>query len=142
MKIKLVVLALLFLGISEVKAQDLKAVDLPEDIQLVLDNYEKFWGEKDAEALAGLFTEDGFVLSPGSKPTQGKEAIQKAYEGKGGPLFLKAYDFEQQGDLAYIVGGYSGVEHFPAQGKFTLILKKVNGKWLIHSDMDNGNQPF
>ena len=124
-------------------AQDQPAnVDLPAALDRVLRDYEKHWTNFDAEALAGLFTEDGFILRPNRPATRGQEAITKAYQGSGGPLFLTAYAFEQSGDIAYIIGGYKGNAEGPDTGKFTLTLKNVEGKWMIFSDMDNGNMRY
>ena len=123
------------------QAQDVKPIEVPGELREVLDNYEKHWEAADAEALAGLFTEDGFVLSRGRPPIRGRAAIADAYTESGGSrLVLRAYDYGMEGDQAYIIGGYAGHESWPEIGKFTLVLKKVNGRWLIHSDMDNGNR--
>ena len=115
-------------------------VELPDELRVVLDNYEKHWGNKDAAGLSSLFTSDGFILRPGHPPVQGRENIQKSYEGSGGPLSLHAFDYEISGDLAIIIGGYTDAAGNLDRGKFTLTLKKTDGTWLIHSDMDNGNR--
>lgn len=121
-------------------AQDQPAkVDLPEALDRVLKDYEKHWSNFDAESLAQLFTKDGFILRPNRPATRGQEAIAKAYQGSGGPLFLTAYAYEQSGDIAYIIGGYKGNAGGPDTGKFTLTLKMEKGEWKIFSDMDNGN---
>lgn len=119
------------------KAQDVTTIEIPEEFRTVLDNYEKYWQAKDEKGLASLFTKDGFVMSPGKRPVRGSENIEEAYRNAGGGLVLKAFDYGLKGDLAYILGGYSGHASWPIIGKFTLVLKKVDGKWLIHSDMDN-----
>jgi ketosteroid isomerase-like protein len=87
-----------------------------------------------------LFTEDGFVLSPGQPPVKGRVAIQKLYTGPGSPLSLRAIAYAINGDVAYIVGGYSSASGVPDEGKFTLTLRKRNQRWLIASDMDNENR--
>lgn len=117
----------------------LEVIELPEELQNVLSQYEKYWQSKEAKKLSELFTTDGYILRPFRPPTQGRKAIEEAYKNSGGPLFLKAYDFEISGDLAFIIGSYAASENTPPGGKFTLVLKKVNDQWLIHSDMDNGN---
>jgi len=91
-------------------------------------------------ALAQLFTEDGFVLSPGQPPVKGRVAIQKLYTGPGSSLSLRAFAYAINGDVAYIVGGYSSASGVPDEGKFTLTLRKRNRRWLIASDMDNENR--
>jgi ketosteroid isomerase-like protein len=129
------------LAFLSVQAQDVKPIDIPADLREVLDNYEKHWEASDAQALAGLFTRDGFLLSRGRPPIRGWQGIADAYAESGGSrLILRAYDYGMEGEQAYIIGGYAGHESWSAIGKFTLVLKKVNDQWLIHSDMDNSNK--
>ncbi len=117
------------------------SVELPRELARVLTDYEAAWQSRDAAALAQLFAEDGFVLSSGAPPVRGRSAIQEHYAGAGGALALRALAFATSGDLGYIVGGYGRRAGEPDIGKFTLTLKKgADGRWLIFSDMDNGNQ--
>jgi ketosteroid isomerase-like protein len=106
----------------------------------VLTDYEAGWKSGNAAALASLFAEDGFVLPSGQPPVKGRAAIQKLYTSNGSPLSLRAIAFATQGDVGYIIGGYSGEPGKPDDGKFTLTLRKVDGRWLIVSDMDNSNR--
>lgn len=120
----------------------LPSVTLPPELARVLTDYEAAWRAKDASALARLFAEDGFVLQRNKPPVRGRDAIEKAYAGAGGPLSLRALAFATEGPVGYIIGAYSARAGEPDDGKFTLTLKKApNGKWLIMSDMDNGNRP-
>jgi ketosteroid isomerase-like protein len=115
-------------------------VVLPLALARVLTDYETAWRNKDAKALAALFTEDGFVLSNGSPPVRGRAQIEKHYMGAGGALVLRALAFAAEGSLGYIIGGYAQQEGQSDIGKFTLTLRKGAGdRWLIVSDMDNGN---
>jgi len=118
----------------------LPSVGLPAPLARVLTDYETAWRNKDAAALALLFAEDGFVLSNGSPPVRGREAIRKRYEGQGGPLSLRAMAFATDGPVGYIIGGFARHPGEPDTGKFTLTLRRdETGRWLIVSDMDNGN---
>lgn len=127
-------------GGQEPGPQELPSVELPASLQRVLTDYEIAWRNEDAEALASLFTEDGFVLSPGSPPIRGRDAIRRHYAGRGGPLALRALAFAVEGAVGYIVGGYAREEGEPDIGKFTLTLSRDSGgRWWIVSDMDNGN---
>ncbi len=119
----------------------LPSVTLPPDLGRVLRDYERAWQAKDAKALAELFTEDGFVMALNRPPVRGRAAIEKAYAGAGGPLGLRAYAFHTEGDLGVILGGYATTPGGPDVGKFTLTLRRVAGRWLIFSDMDNGIAP-
>ena len=120
---------------------DEPTVQLPPELARVLTDYEAAWRKKDVAALASLFAEDGFVLSPGAPMVRGRASIQKAYTGEGGPLFLRAVAYGIDGNLGYILGGFSNKAPGQDNGKFTLTLKRTAaGKWLIQSDMDNGNR--
>jgi ketosteroid isomerase-like protein len=121
-------------------AGPLPSVALPPELARVLTDYERAWRQKDAPALAALFAEDGFMLSSGVPPVRGRTAIQKHYAGQGGPLALRALAYAAEGSSGYIIGGFAREEGQPDIGKFTLTLRKgVDGRWLIMSDMDNGN---
>jgi len=107
----------------------------------VLSDYESAWQAKSASKLAALFAEDGFVLSPGKPPVRGRNDIEKNYQGAGGDLSLRAYAYKTDGKVGFIIGGYSAKKGTPDEGKFTLTLvKAADGRWLIMSDMDNGNK--
>jgi len=113
---------------------------LPAPLARVLADYELAWQNKDAAALAALFAEDGFVLSNGSPPVRGRANIEEHYSGAGGPLALRALAFGSECSLAYIIGGFARQKGQPDTGKFTLTLREgPEGRWLIVSDMDNGN---
>jgi hypothetical protein len=82
----------------------------------------------------------GFVLSGGAPPVRGRAAIEQHYQGRGGPLSLRALAFATEGGIGYIIGAYTTRESEPDIGKFTLTLHQgPEGRWLIVSDMDNGN---
>src|SRR5262249_24437987 len=105
-------------------------------------DYETAWRARDAAALARLFDDNGFVLASGGPPVRGRAAIQQRYQGQGGPLVLRAFAFAMEGVVAYIIGGFAREQGQPDVGKFTLTLHKgSDGRWLMVSDMDNGNQP-
>jgi ketosteroid isomerase-like protein len=117
------------------------SVTLPPPLARVLTDYEAAWQRKDARALAALFTEDGYVLSSGRPPVHGRSSIEAHYAGHGGPLSLRALAYSTEGSTGYIIGAYSAKRDEPDDGKFTLTLRKgADGRWLIVSDMDNGNR--
>jgi ketosteroid isomerase-like protein len=118
----------------------LPSVTLPPDLARVLTDYEAAWKGRDAKGLAALFAEDGFVLSTNTPPVRGRANIERHYANAGGAgLSLRAFAFVTSGDIGYIIGGYAPAPGDPDMGKFTLTLKRVGGRWLIYSDMDNGN---
>jgi ketosteroid isomerase-like protein len=116
-------------------------VELPRELARVLTDYETAWVARDAKALAGLFAEDGYVLPGGRPPVKGRAAIERYYQGHGGPLSLRAIAYAMEGRVGYILGGYTSEKGQEDDGKFTLTLRKdAEGKWWIVSDMDNSNR--
>jgi ketosteroid isomerase-like protein len=112
----------------------------PSPVLDSLRSYEEAWGRRDAEALANLFTSDGFVLRPGHPPSHGRQAILAAYASSGGSLTLRPYSYAVDGTVAYIVGGYTSDPARKESGKFVLALRRsASGAWLIAADIDNGN---
>lgn len=120
--------------------QPIPHVELPTELAAVLRGYEQGWRARDADALAALFAEDGFILRPNRPPVRGREAIREAYSGSGGPLVLRAYAYEVSDSIGYIIGGFATEEGGPDVGKFILTLRRESGRWLITADMDNGNR--
>ncbi len=119
---------------------NLSEIVLPPEIDTLLRAYEDAWERRNAQVLADLFTEDGFVLRPNSPPARGRAAIRAAYANSGGPLVLRAYSFAVSDSVGYIVGGFARADDDPDIGKFVLALKKGSGgRWLIAADIDNSN---
>lgn len=115
------------------------SVALPPELDRVLRDYEQGWRAKDAKALAAIFAEDGFVLPSGKLPARGRDAIAATYAKSGGPLVLRALAYSTDGNTGYIIGAYGRSSELPDSGKFVLALKKVEGRWFIAADIDNGN---
>jgi len=112
----------------------------PAEFANVLRAYEVAWQARDAAALTELFTEDGWVMSSGRPPVHGHAEIAERYKNSGGPLALRCLHWEQQGNLAIILGAYGPSRGEPDSGKFTLTLRRgADERWRILSDMDNGN---
>lgn len=121
-------------------ANTLPSVAVPPEVERVLRDYEKAWAANDAQALAALFTEDGIALPSNRPPARGRADIAKAYAGGGGmPTYLRVMDYRSAGELAYLVGGYGPAGQDTDFGKFVLVLRKVDGRWLIQSDIENAN---
>jgi ketosteroid isomerase-like protein len=119
----------------------LPSVALPAELDRVLRDYERAWTAKDAAGLAELFSEDGFVMSEGSPPVRGRDAIRRKYANSGGPLALRALAWATDGKVGYIIGAFGGEPGGPDSGKFILALTKgSDGRWLIAADMDNSNR--
>ncbi|HEU5251375.1 MAG TPA: DUF4440 domain-containing protein [Thermoanaerobaculia bacterium] len=122
-------------------APPLPSVDLPPELDRVLRDYERAWAARNAEALARLFTRDGFVMSSGKPPVRGWDAIRRAYAKAGGQLALRALAFATEGSVGYIIGAFGRTEASGDTGKFILALRReADGRWMIAADMDNSNR--
>jgi len=135
------VFTILLMGLTlPLSAAELPSVELPAPLARVLTDYETAWQAKNAAGLAALFAEDGFVLSNGVPPVRGRAAIEKHYTGQGGGLSLRALAYSTEGSVGFIIGGFARQKGEADIGKFTLTLRKgSDDRWLIMSDMDNGN---
>lgn len=133
-------LVICLLGGSASAQDQLPSVELPPELDRVLRDYETGWQDGDADCLAALFTEDGFVMSSSRPPVRGHEAIIERYAGARGSLSLRATAFEISGSNGYIIGGYRYDPGKEDTGKFILALRKSeSGRWLIAADIDNSN---
>jgi ketosteroid isomerase-like protein len=119
----------------------LPSATLPPEVERVLRDYERAWAAGDEDALAGLFSEDGFVLQNGHLPVRGRADIRQAYAQGGGPLRLRALGYAVDGNVGYIIGAYGYGADRAEVGKFILALRRApGGPWMIAADMDNMNQ--
>ena len=116
------------------------SIDLPEHLDRVLTDYEQAWQASDAEGLADLFTEDGFVRAR-SGWIRGREAISDHYGNAGGDLRLRALAYSTNETTGYIVGayGYGDSAAETDRGVFVLALRResTGGPWRIAADLDN-----
>ena len=113
------------------------SVELPDELNRVLRDYEAHWSAGEADALADLFVEEGLIVRGGW--IRGRDAIRRAYQTASGPLRLRAIEFAADGEVGYIVGayGYGGDQPVEDRGLFVLTLQReASGRWLIVSDMD------
>ena len=136
-----IVCSMAFSAQAQTRAEaQLPSVLPPPELARVLTDYEAAWQAPDPKKLAMLFAEDGFVLSIGHPPVRGRAAIERQYAKSGGPLSLRALAYATEGSIGYIIGGFTRHKGDPDTGKFTLTLRKgADSRWLIMSDMDNGN---
>ena len=118
----------------------LPTIDLPQDLDRVLRDYERDWKAGDEAALAELFTEDGFVRSSDGW-IRGREAIRERYTAAFGDLRLRAVAFSTSETAGYIVGayGYGDAASETDRGVFVLALRRESSTdpWLIAADLDH-----
>lgn len=120
--------------------------ELDEVYRRFIEAYKKL----DSEAVANLYAQDAFYLSPGADVKRGREKILRDFSGyfdsvrkEGGSLSVSFQILGRQVsvDLAYDVGIYtvaqksSNGETRTARGKFVVVARRMkNGEWLFQVD--------
>jgi ketosteroid isomerase-like protein len=122
-------------------APPLPEVALPAELDRVLRDYERASAAHDSNALAALFTPDGFALVPGRPPVRGREALLPVLAERTGPLRLRPVAYAVADSVGYIVGTFGAERSASEGGKFLLALRRTgDGPWRIAADMDNANR--
>ena len=127
-------------GLSAQDQARLPSIALPAELERVLRDYERAWAAGDGEALAALFTPDGFVRTEAGW-IRGTVAIAARYANVGGDLRLRALAYAESDTVGYIVGayGYGDAAAVSDRGSFVLALRRgPDGRWLIAADLDHG----
>ncbi|HUF04648.1 MAG TPA: nuclear transport factor 2 family protein [Aridibacter sp.] len=123
--------------------EPLTSVALPSELERVLREYERHWRGGNAEALAALFTEDGFVARRGGW-IRGQAGLRDALQRTSSDLRLRAVAYSIDEHVGYIIGayGYGDQAGVPDRGMFILTLRRgAEGRWLIAADLDGAIRP-
>lgn len=110
-------------------------------------NFMTAFGNQDAEAMAALYTQDAQLLPPNGDFQIGNTAVEAFW----GSLFnagfdgviLETLEVHGNGTLVSEVGLFTLFLNgqFFDNGKYIVVWKKVNGKWYLHRDIWNSNNP-
>ncbi|GAC1588479.1 MAG: hypothetical protein NVS3B25_05150 [Hymenobacter sp.] len=118
------------------------------EIRHVNDLFEATFERGDAAGMAALYTSDAVLLPPGMETMEGAAGIQAFWQGAMDAglkqLKLKSWEVEELGDTAIELGYYSlfGADEQPLdQGKFIVVWKEQQGRWLLHRDIYNSSVP-
>ncbi len=127
-----------------------KARDVKTDIEAANQKFGAAYDVGDAAAIARLYTEHATVFPPGSDMVSGREGIQKVWAGamQSGLKFtgLQTVSVEQYGNAAREIGRFTAEAPNPQkqmtklEGKYVVVWKRVNGTWMLDSDIWNLNQ--
>ena len=127
-------------------AQD--PVDVSDEIMAANEAFMKAIESTDIETLVSLYTEEARVMPPNSPVIEGKEGITKMwtanFEMGQMNLQLKTISAEAFGATAIEEGKYKILlpdDQVVDTGKYIVIWKKIDGKWLLHKDIFNTSQP-
>jgi len=111
-------------------------------IEAAVQRYVTASNQGDAEALAGLYTEDAMLLPPDHEPVLGRKAIGEFWrQGTDEGLVVTTLTVKVDGGLGYLVGRYNlpptGEE--PADsGKYVMCLQRQrDGSWKVTADIWN-----
>jgi uncharacterized protein (TIGR02246 family) len=115
----------------------------------ICQQFQKSFNQGDVEGLASLYLEDAKILPPNMDMIEGKDTIQKFWQGAL-EMGIKSYkpemiEVESSGNLGFLVGTYTvfGNENQVInKGKVLTVLKNIDGKWKIYRDMFNSNIPL
>ena len=133
---------LLLAGVAPGFSQDKAAV------QELTDKWAAAFNEGDAAAVAALYTEDAYLLAPDMEITQGRDGIQKFWQGgieQLSDMKLTVVDVKLLGENALReVGTFTaktkGDQPQEVSGKYVNIWEKVGDEWKLATDIYNVNK--
>jgi ketosteroid isomerase-like protein len=106
------------------------------------------FGQKNAAALAKLYTKGGELFPPGSEVVPGQTAIQAFWQGALdmglAGVTLDTVEVEAHRDTAIEVGKYTLLTadgQVADAGKYVVIWKIEGRSWKLHRDIWNSSQP-
>jgi len=113
--------------------------------------YEKFVdavARGDADAITALYTEDARILPPGGDIVSGRAALPAFWAAMLG-MGIKRCSFdtlevEEHGDAAIEIGRVTLYADGDVQidtPKYLVVWKREDGKWRMHRDIFNSDQP-
>ena len=130
----------------DTSAEDIRA------IKAASEQHVEAFNRGDAAAFAALFTEGAKVLPPNSPMIVGREGIQAfnqgGFDAGVGNLQLTMTDLQVYGDTAHDIGKYTLTiqpeegEAISDNGKYLVILKRVNGSWKVDVNIWNSSVPL
>ena len=102
--------------------------------------WEAAYNDKNGEAVAALYTEDGQLLPPGAGPVSGRAAIKDFWSNdiatQWAKVSIRADSSAVAGDWAYRSGAWS-TESPALSGKFIEVWKRAGDGWQLHKDIWN-----
>lgn len=104
--------------------------------------------QRDADAVAAMYTGDALLLAPNTPAIHGEEGVKSFFSGaiNSGVQNIKLVTEEVDGDgqTAIEKGTYEMMvegDKVVDKGKYLVYWKNVNGKWMFHRDMFNSDMP-
>jgi uncharacterized protein (TIGR02246 family) len=155
-KASLTALLLLLFGCAQTPPPPPAPAEPVADLKAQIDANNAAWAAAanrgDAAAVASMYTENATMLPPGTGIQQGRAAIQKtvAAIGRSGVrnFALQSVSLDRIGpDTAREIGQFTLDAPGPIKkhwvkvhGKYVVIWKLANGKWMLDTDIWNTNK--
>ena len=113
-------------------------------IEVAGENWEKAYNNKDADAIAALYSEDGQLLPPGAAVVNGRAAIRDFWAADiaatNAPITLTPDAGGGGGDWAWRSGSFSVPApdgSTAATGKYIEVWRRSADGWRLHRDIWN-----
>lgn len=131
----------------------LSPVRAAEPLAQVSQDWARDWQAKKLDAVLALYTDDAVFLDAGGSEVAGKPALRKFFAGVlamyGARPLMRSTASASSGDLGYDSGDYSETitpvakpgSAIATHGSYLVILRRVDGHWLIARQMWTGNVP-
>ena len=116
-----------------------------KDIIALMRTEEETWNKGDIDGYVNLYAPGDstrMIYYGGAGVTRGKDSILAFYKKywpkeRMGPLTLEHDSIEKISDQFYYVSGFFTVSYpakDPVKGRFSGLVKKINGKWYLYTD--------
>lgn len=107
-------------------------------------SWEVSFNKGDAGAIAKLYSDQAVLVMSGAKPVQGRDGIHKAVDDmikSGVKVRIGSVQNMGTGDLAYVYGPYSVLEHEGGRvvenGTYVEVWRRRGGTWQIDLDVNS-----
>ena len=127
-----------------------QARDVRSDIDAANQKFGAAYARGDATAIAQLYTPQATMFPPGADMVSGRDGIQKVWAGaiQSGLKItgLQTLSVEQYGNAAREIGRFTAEapnaqkQMAKIDGKYVVVWKRLNGSWMLDSDIWNLNQ--
>jgi ketosteroid isomerase-like protein len=117
------------------------------EIQALNDEFARGLNEKDIDAVMALYTDDANSYPPNKPGAIGKAAIRaemESEENEGITLKFTTQEVWATCDHATELGTYVVTHNQAGQvasGRYMVLYKNVDGKWMLHRDMWSDEHP-
>lgn len=144
MKAVILIVPLLLLTVAA------QAADVRAEINAANQKFGAAYAKGDAAAIGRLYTPHATVFPPGADMVSGRDGIQKVWAGamhSGLKITgLQTLSVEQYGSAAREIGRFTAEAPNAQQqmakidGKYVVVWKRLNGTWMLDTDIWNLNQ--